>query len=299
MKSHDPRTWILIQCTSFPPDDIRLQLGQVLTDPRLPQNPLFASTVAPPPVMEGMTVAENQVNGVTMGMHSHLARCFNLWANVSTLGIPADAELRAAEMQGASFRWHFDALVDRATSFDSRHVAAVLRHPLVREYIDSKRRSSWFFRAYPPLYIVTGVRIARGARMEAVSATSSDSGAGFDVNARWPGTVGTGITASAGVGARLSQASYDHSSFDSANDFIFAYQCTQIKYRMGVRQKVYTGGDTLRTYLPDLLNNGDDEGELEVGDPPFFPYAFGDGEGDVEENEILTDGTVKAIVAAA
>jgi hypothetical protein len=32
----EPKTWILNKTTSYPSDDFRLQLGQVLTGPRLP-----------------------------------------------------------------------------------------------------------------------------------------------------------------------------------------------------------------------------------------------------------------------
>ncbi|KAK4653872.1 hypothetical protein QC762_0088060 [Podospora pseudocomata] len=95
------KTWILTKSTGYP-TDFRLQLGQVLRDPRQPMLLLFASSADPPPQMSGMQVSEKKTEGVIMGINSSLARCFGLWANTSVL--PAAGAIQAArkcQPQGA------------------------------------------------------------------------------------------------------------------------------------------------------------------------------------------------------
>lgn len=88
------KTWILIKSTGYPSTDFRLQLGQVLRNPRQPMLPLFASSAEPPPQMSGMQVSEKKTEGVIMGINSSLARCFGLWANTSVL--PAAGAIQVA-----------------------------------------------------------------------------------------------------------------------------------------------------------------------------------------------------------
>lgn len=108
MKACETQPWLLTRFTCFPPDDNRLQLGQILTDPLQPAQPLFPSTLKPPPTMAGMADNKSQVNDVTMDSQSHAARRFSLWANNSSL-VPVGAELHTTQMRKASWQWRFDA----------------------------------------------------------------------------------------------------------------------------------------------------------------------------------------------
>lgn len=93
-------------------------------------------------------------------------------------------------------------LVDRTTSFDIEHLTAVVKHPDVQAYIKSQRKASCLLKTWPSLYIVTGVRMAKGARMKAASAATASNGAGVSADAGAVGAaLGLPFTTNTSVGA--------------------------------------------------------------------------------------------------
>ncbi|KAL2264237.1 hypothetical protein VTK26DRAFT_9013 [Humicola hyalothermophila] len=287
MKVVAHKTWILTRCISYPPDDFRLQLGQVLGDARKPMRPLFCSQFEMPPQMLGMQVSENQAQDYSCAIHTDMGKTFNLFANLSV--VPADAALQAAQSQQMGWQWQFDSLVEKATSFTDEHVRNVVRTRVVQDYIRGRRSRVFGRFQYPELFIITGLRIAKGARMVMSSADESSGGldAGFKVN---PHNV-PGLHA--GLKAKASKIHLNDSAFNKANDFIFAYQCVQIKYRPKddrIRQRVFTSGDTLRIakrQKQDGWETADAEEYDIVASGALRNDVFGAGDGDVEEEDVF------------
>lgn len=295
----EPRTWILTKSTSYPPDDFRLQLGQVLRDPLLPMQPLFPSADHPPPQMNGMQIAENITKGVVVGTNSSLARCFGLWANTSV--VPAEGVLQAAQERQTWWEWRLDELIDKATSFSDEHVRSLVKtNETIKRYIRDNRVASLGLTLFPGLFIVTGLRIARGAKMEMASAQAVAGQLNFQVNVN-PNQV---PAANVGLLAQATRLRQDHASFTEAQDFIFAYQCVEILYFLVPRQKQFTGGDTQMGAPPPPKRQRSDEGQeaarsdLESEDEDEFDVVpgeclraqeFGALEGDVGEDDILFD----------
>ncbi|KAH8902669.1 hypothetical protein BR93DRAFT_228209 [Coniochaeta sp. PMI_546] len=291
----DPKTWILTKSTSYPPNDFRLQLGQVLRDPRLPMQPLFPSTDNPPPEMSGMQIAENVTKGVVVGKGSSLARCFGLWANTSV--VPADGVLAAAEERHTWWEWRLDELVDKATSFSDEHVRSLVKtNAIVKRYIRDNRIASLGLKLFPGLFIVTGLRIAKGAKMEMASTLAVAGQLKFQVNVN-PKQV---PAANVGLLAQATRLRQEHASFTEAQDFIFAYQCVEIMYFPVTVPKQFTGGDTQMGAPPPPKRQRSDEGQgatqggVESEDEDEFEVhlrqeEFGALGGDVAEDEVLFD----------
>jgi len=89
----------------------------------------------------------------------------------------------------------------------------------VREYLDACR---W----RKTVYIVTGLKIARGARL-----TSSGS-RGLGVNIRL-GVDGTpaGVPGGMGIGMGVERKERDSLGFENSSDFVFAFQLRKVRYR--------------------------------------------------------------------
>jgi hypothetical protein len=193
--------------------------------------------------MEGMRLLESCVQGVSLGSDSDLAQSFGMFANPSV--VPADAVLKAAQTEQMGWEWHIDTFVERATGFTNDHIRNLVNHPVVKAYIRSERTGFFGGFHYPELFIVTGLHIAKGAKMEMTSAEGFEG----QLDARIQVNPNNLPPAHAGFLAQASRIHRDHASFTSTNDFIFAYQCTKIKYRPRddrLRQKPFMAGDTLR-----------------------------------------------------
>lgn len=226
--------WILTRSTDFAADDFRLQLGQVLTQPRQPTTALFTRS-------SGIPIAENQESSTTslkdvnIGLNSELGRSFGIWSSVSVL--PAEAAIQAAEQQQTSWEWRFKNLRTTGTSFDLRHVKSLLEQSAISDHIKSTYRST--FGIAPELYIVTGLRIAEGAKMQ-MSKTMSTEGEikmGIDLSqANVPGKVK--------LRAATRRLDASHVAFKQASSFIFAYQCSKINSTFKVRIAPFRYGDT-------------------------------------------------------
>jgi hypothetical protein len=127
------------------------------------------------------------------------------------------------------------------------------------EVVSQINRSKFNFKKR--LYMVTGVRVARGAKLHQKGSESvgGDAGVGVDLSAFGvaPVTVGVG-------GARQS-TSEENYGFKKSSDFVFAYRVCEIHYGKDVYVKPYNSGETFGT---NDGKNGDELSEDEDEDKP-------------------------------
>jgi hypothetical protein len=124
--------------------------------------------------------------------------------------------------------------------------AAISREEVVAQINRSK------FNFKKRLYMITGVRVARGAKLHQKGSESigGNAGVGVDLGAFGvaPVTVGVG-----GAGQSTSSENY---GFKKSSDFVFAYRVCEIHYGKDVYVKPYNSGETFGT------NDGGDGDEL-------------------------------------
>jgi hypothetical protein len=115
--------------------------------------------------------------------------------------------------------------------------AAIEREDVVAQINRSK------FNFKKRLYMITGVRVARGAKMHQKGSESigGNAGVGLDLGAFGvaPVTVGVG-----GAGQSTSSENY---GFKKSSDFVFAYRVCEIHYGKDVYVKPYNSGETFGT----------------------------------------------------
>jgi hypothetical protein len=124
--------------------------------------------------------------------------------------------------------------------------AAISREEVVAQINRSK------FNFKKRLYMITGVRVARGAKLHQKGSgfIGGNAGVGVDLGAFGvaPVTVGVG-----GAGQSTSSENY---GFKKSSDFVFAYRVCEIHYGKDVYVKPYNSGETFGT------NDGGDGDEL-------------------------------------
>jgi hypothetical protein len=226
--------------------------------------------------MAGMQVAQsNATNNVKGGSSSQLDACFGLWANFSVS--PGEATIETAKKRQTELQWSLDEIYEQATSFSISHLTNVISRQEVRDY----RR---FWKVWPRLYIVTGIRIARGAKMELASTPRNEKKLRVGINLDQQTGTRVGFK-----GERTRLKNY-HNAFEKATDFVFAYQCQKISTFCGPRIDTVRG-DTLNATTGFATEKGDPEADIRLFDRQP-KKKFGEIEGDVDSNEVLSGSSI-------
>lgn len=127
------------------------------------------------------------------------------------------------------------------------YIEALCKNPKVKEFM---RLDSLLCK---PVYIVTGLKIAKGFSMSGADNHSS----------RFTGETGGEVApeASLGTGGDISSSTSISDQFESDNDIIFAYQLMMIKPKGWTKEKNMVASD-FRKHA--LLSDGGDETEEKV-----------------------------------
>ncbi|PHH92964.1 hypothetical protein CDD83_3122 [Cordyceps sp. RAO-2017] len=222
------KSWFFVKGCEYNPNR-SLSLGQVLSDPFQPGLPLLPD--GPLPVPEDMVELSHQ-EGVAQSSASHLTASFRVWADVGAL--PVIAGLGTSNEASDSLSWQFDRLEGQIFTPRLSYIA----HAMQSENVSAQlKRSKFNFRKR--LYMVTGVRIARGASLSADKSRAIGANAKSGVNMD-----PSGSQASLGVDGSFSVASDSSRSFQSASDFVYAYRLVEIYYGKNVFMKPHTRGET-------------------------------------------------------
>ncbi|KAL6403075.1 hypothetical protein AUP68_12407 [Ilyonectria robusta] len=231
-------SWILVKGCEYNPNR-SLSLGQILTDPFQPSLPLLPD--GPLPVPKDIVEFSYQ-DGVVHSYGHLLDTSFRIWADADLA--PVTAELGSSRTTSNSLSWNFDRLEGQIFIPRIPYVTEALQSDSVVSQI---KRSMFNFRKR--LYIVTGVRIARGARMSDQRSCAS----GFNASLGVDGTA-YGVPATLGVDGGFSRASDTTNSFQGASDFVYAYRLwlSTVDYDGDgkLRQVERPGTDDEDYYLP-------------------------------------------------
>lgn len=229
-----------------------LSLGQILVKPFEPSLPLIPDTSLHIP--ETAIERSHQVS-VDLATSTSVSVAFNIWANVALL--PIQLELGANRSTSNDVSWHFERLDTEIMVPRLLDVQAALSK---EEVVAQINRNKFDFRKR--LYMVTGIRIARGAKLaqQMLRAVGADSKVGVDLTASAIAPV------SVGEGESWESTKSTAYSFDGATDFIYAYRVCEIHYGKDVFVKPFNKGDTFGVGSNDeegLFEDDDDTEELQ------------------------------------
>lgn len=241
-----------------------LSLGQILTDPFEPSLPLLPD--GPLPILQE-NVEFSYQGAVTDSSGSLLDTSFRVWAEVDLL--PIQGDIGGHRLVGSSLSWHFDRLEGQIFVPRLPGVVEALKADTVVAQIN---RSRFNFRKR--LYMVTGLRIARGARMVHTESHYFGAYANVGVDAA---TFGRAPVTS-GVEGGFTNTTNNTRSFQGASDFVYAYRLCEVYYGKDVYVKPHTSGET---YC--VADEEEDQAmEMDGGDE--------DSEDVENENRILVEG---------
>jgi len=205
-------TYILAPNCDIPAEGI-LALGSILVDPKDPVDVILNETEEVP--IAAGEVFTNEKLDWCLSHQELLERRFGIWSTflASVLGIGADV--------GANFhrndeeRYRCKVLETSFFRPDIKYIAKSMAHPAVKDYTDEWRHKS--------VYMVTGLKIARGASMETTRARE----VGGELRLGIDGTP-AGIPVGGGPQIAGKKAKSLNVKFGACDDFIIGYQVIKI-----------------------------------------------------------------------
>jgi hypothetical protein len=225
------KTYILAPNFDIPAEGPNaMTLGHIISDPTTPDIALNKSTVAPFPAdVFPTSISKPGWTGTICQIRS---KKFGIWARfLESIGL--GGEISSSRNTDSYFE--FESLETKYFNPTDDYVKESMKSEGVHRFIKAGRYKK-------PVYMITGLKIARGASALG-SETSSHGGSGkfgFDGTA-------TGIPVTVGPEVELSSAKTNAVSFTGATGFAFAIRLQEISYTKGLEivRREFTEGVVL------------------------------------------------------
>lgn len=230
--------WIFTKTRKFAPNG-RLQIGQILAKPFQPEFSLMPT--GPLPIPDDVLQDKTEDSNITLSSGQGLKAMFRLWADLNAA--PVSADIGTTVEHSNSLSWQFDALKSTQISPTLQYVQKSMEHGEVPHYLKTWR---WDKR----VFIVTGITIAEGARMEKEKSRFTEAHASASADFSGMDLLDTGAE------ARLESKDSKTEKLGGTSDFVFAYSLNEVFYRK-VKHKPFTKGEVATGI------NGEESGDEE------------------------------------
>ncbi|KAL2678786.1 hypothetical protein Neosp_009537 [[Neocosmospora] mangrovei] len=267
MSSYTP-TYIPSPNWDIPADSETVVLGRLIKDPANPQSKIPKSRIVPIPLpapFDGRkTDWQATLDQVRSGKIGLWAKCMRF----------IEGDLSFSQLKSSLENHSFTILETKYFLPDDDYFAQILKDAGVQAYLHVH---NW----RKPIYLITGIKIARGASVSIESSIERSAQAGLKVDA-------TGVGAPINVGPEASWETEKKRgiSYGGSTDYIFAYQLTRMMPKKGckkprsqsyVKGAVYgkeEEGDAEEVKVRDVF---DIEEQVSQGFPDTWEQVNGDG----------------------
>lgn len=266
------KTYFLCPISDFihPPPTGPLCLGSIIRSTTAPQYPLNRGSVAPianayPPVVEtDWRKSVSAETGLGSGVYAQFLQ-------MATGGLPLGPELSVERRDGTTSTFAFDKLTTLEFEPTREYVEEAVGAPAVQAWLREPRQK--FFAATSELFLVTGVKIVRGARIgySTARSTAVRGNLGVDVHA-----LGTTF----GLKGFWSTADYDAIETNREAEFVFAFRVKRLKFGRRLRVEEYSKG----AFMSVGGQGGDDDQGILVEDVDGADIKTAEAVPDVTEN---------------
>ncbi|OCL01390.1 hypothetical protein AOQ84DRAFT_11085 [Glonium stellatum] len=242
------KTYFLTPSFDYPPTGPIL-LGNIISSPKYPDKPLNRASPGPAIPAAALTTT-TKTDWKSTAAKSHAGRV-GLWAKFLEVVVGVGVDVGTSWERGTADEYRFDRL--ETLFFEplavEGYLESVMKAPGVLRYLEKSRGRK-------PLYIVKGVKIARGASAKTLRTRADGGRLGVSVD-------GTLMAAPVNVGPELEAEvkKEDVVEFGGSDDFVFAYRLGRIKIDRktgGMEEEDHDDGA-----LFGLPGAGDDEDEEE------------------------------------
>ena len=271
------KTYFLAPNFDYPPSS-NVSLGRIWTDPSDPGTCINPDGPLPFPsnmqVQHGYkTDWRNKISGEHKGL-------IGVWARfLQIVGLDAEAHVTWRSSKGATYDFKkLDTdFIDPTLEY---YKSSVVVPSVAGHIIDTKFTK--------PIYMITGVRIARGAEVEQAHSKEAETHLKIGVDGT---TAGSPVTA--GPELNISSSAAESTSSKGSSDFVYAYRLREIYYSKGrLRHREHNKGATLQGLGGSSTEEGKED-SLVIPPLEISGYAgedfSGDGSGVSRESAIDED----------
>ncbi|KAG9254376.1 uncharacterized protein F5Z01DRAFT_103344 [Emericellopsis atlantica] len=210
-----------------------LRLGSLLRSTATPQYPLNATCNIP--------LAQDSTSFVETAwkktVSAEMALGLGVYAEFLRLGLGPEAS--ADHSNQASSVFAFDAITTSSFDPEPQYVKEAIKAPAVQAYLKERKQR---FAPTVSLYLVTGLKLVKGANIKYSTSSSTDVKANIGIN-----VAPLGLTI--GPKGHWTRKSDNETEFNRESDFVFAFRVKRLKF--GLRRKLeaedYTTGAFLTT----------------------------------------------------
>ncbi|KAF2966710.1 hypothetical protein GQX73_g6892 [Xylaria multiplex] len=246
------KTYFLCPTSDFihPPPIGPLCLGSIIRSTSAPQFPLnrfnaVAVADAYPPIIETdwkKTVSAETGQG--LGVFAQFLR-------LATLGSPLDADVEVAHTSATGSVFAFDTVTTLSFEPSLEYVGEAVKTPAVQAWLKEPRQR---FSPDVSLYLVTGIKLAKGARIRFSKGykTTVSGHIGVDLSA-------LGAPLTVGPKGHWTSAKADETELSRESEFVFAFCVKRLRFGRKLKVEKYNKGSFMS------VGNGereDDEGVL-------------------------------------
>ncbi|KAE8443374.1 hypothetical protein EG329_001932 [Mollisiaceae sp. DMI_Dod_QoI] len=247
-----PKTYFLAPTRDSPPSG-PIFLGSIIKSPRSPEISLNSKTS---PLLKSLEIQETITIDTSRQLYRDSKGKVGIWGEfLSGLPLGIDASVSTNWDNGEFTQYKFKELITRSIFPSQFEISTIFTDPAIQTSIkDSRFRDN--------LYMITGVKIARGA--DVVIGKMRERGANLHFGADLtplsvPIKVGPDLESSMGHGQKVQEK---HEA-----EFVFAYRLREIKYRKRAveEQREYLKGDLFgHRQGKELEEKGEVENEAEL-----------------------------------
>ncbi|PTB62073.1 hypothetical protein BBK36DRAFT_1145150 [Trichoderma citrinoviride] len=226
------KTYFLCPTSDFihPPPAGPLCLGAIIRSTSTPQYPLNSSVVAvpeanPPVVETDWKKTVSTETGLGLGVYAQFLQ-------VVTGGIPVGPEVNAEHTSKAANTFAFDSMTTLAFEPTQEYVQEAIKAPTVQSWLREPKQR---FSPVCSLYLVTGMKLVKGARIKYSTSQSATVTGRFGIDVPQLGTT-------FGPKGHWSSASDDETEFNREAEFVFAFRVKRLRFGRKLKLEEYNKG---------------------------------------------------------
>jgi hypothetical protein len=241
------KTYFILPTSDY--DATHIKLGQIINDMQLPYRALSPPLNTPQSPLPEINTAYKV--DYTFDYATNLSGAVGVQTQfLAQLGSPLGADINVSGERENTKKLETERLETHFIEPGQKYVEdSVLQVPVVKAYLHDRKLAG-------SVYMVTGIKIAKGAKYSSKEKRGNGGGGGITVDA----TALAGVPVSGGPQAKVKKSTEVGESYTSCSDFVFAYrvQRVSIAWFWGtVKSKEKDGGH--------LSGVGDDE-EIDLDD---------------------------------
>ena len=216
---------------------------------------------------------------INIELEDHLTANFQAFCKATGVNIGGD--MSAGKSSDSTTKWHLRKLDFEGFLPSLTYIKDALKSG------DVPSKTQWW-KARRRLYVVTGLRIARGSSMERREENSSNLNLGLQADAS-----SQNVPVVGGLEGKRNHTQQQKESVGEISDFIFAYRLNEVRYRVWTSHKPISHGQTESTGDSiDSLEHGQEEQAEEEPEGYTVTGLISDpfeGEDEINNCTLLTD----------